>query len=163
VFEKASGRRDLNPRPLDPQSRILCLARSGGVGRGALHLRQRPDWVAAGRREPEHVGSPGWLPWLPEAGAGPPLTIDISGSIVARRRLHFPAPPRLRIAGRGPDRRRARRRRLGRGRRPIPTANDLLASTGDGWSWHSTTSGRPAICLGRAWIYREWICPARRT
>ena len=28
AFEKQSGRRDLNPRPLDPQSRTACLARS---------------------------------------------------------------------------------------------------------------------------------------
>ena len=36
--ETKSGRRDLNPRPLDPQPPTARLARSDGVGRGAPHL-----------------------------------------------------------------------------------------------------------------------------
>ncbi len=42
VIQIWSGRRDLNPRPLDPQARIWRLARSEGVGRRASHLQQRP-------------------------------------------------------------------------------------------------------------------------
>jgi hypothetical protein len=41
LFEKWLGRRDLNPRPLDPQPRTRCLARSEGVERGASHLHIR--------------------------------------------------------------------------------------------------------------------------
>jgi hypothetical protein len=34
-----SGRRDFNPRPLDPQARTPRLTRSEGVGQGASHLQ----------------------------------------------------------------------------------------------------------------------------
>ena len=65
-----SGRRDLNPRPLDPRSRMTCLAWSGGVGRGASHLQERPKGVAGSLNESTRVGSPSWLPWLPSGGRG---------------------------------------------------------------------------------------------
>jgi hypothetical protein len=57
-----SGRRDLNPRPLDPQSRTTRLTRSDGVGRGASHLRQRPEAVVGSLSESTRVGSRSWLP-----------------------------------------------------------------------------------------------------
>jgi hypothetical protein len=57
----ASGRPDMNRRPLDPQARIRRLARSEGVERGASHLQRRSDWVWIGGGESEGVGSRGWL------------------------------------------------------------------------------------------------------
>jgi hypothetical protein len=59
-----SGRRDLNPRPLDPQSRMTRLGRSEGVGRRASHLRQHPNGVAVGLGESTCVGSRFRLPFL---------------------------------------------------------------------------------------------------
>jgi hypothetical protein len=68
AFENPSGRPDLNRRPLTPNARIWCLARSERVGRRASHLHQRPGGVATSPAESEGIGSPDWLPWLPRAG-----------------------------------------------------------------------------------------------
>jgi hypothetical protein len=57
-----SGRRDLNPRPLDPQSRTARLARSEGVGWGASRLQERPEGVAGSLDGSTRVGSRFWLP-----------------------------------------------------------------------------------------------------
>ena len=87
-----SGRRDLNPRPLDPQSRITRLGRSEGVGRGAFHLRQRPEGVAGSLSKSTCIGSRSWLPWLPWAGEGPPHVnqdqrrLDVPGDRRSRHR-----------------------------------------------------------------------------
>ncbi len=62
VFEKASGRLDLNRRTPDPQARNRCLARSERVEMRATHLRQCSADVAVGRDESGHVGSLNWLP-----------------------------------------------------------------------------------------------------
>ena len=70
AFEKWSGRRDLNPRPLDPQSRMACLARSERAGRGASHLQQRPEGVAGSLSESTCIGSRSWLPIAPSGGRG---------------------------------------------------------------------------------------------
>jgi hypothetical protein len=64
VFEKSSGRPDLNRRPLDPQARIRCLARSEGVGRGASPA-DSPRGVAVSPGESEGIGSRNWLPRIP--------------------------------------------------------------------------------------------------
>jgi hypothetical protein len=53
-----SGRRDLNPRPLDPQAQKIGRSWSMEVDRGASHLRKRPGGVVAGPGESDHGGSP---------------------------------------------------------------------------------------------------------
>jgi hypothetical protein len=58
---------DLNRRPLDPQARIRRLARSEGVGQGAIHLEKPSSWVGIGSGESEGVGSRSWLPGSPHA------------------------------------------------------------------------------------------------
>jgi hypothetical protein len=63
----ASGRPDMNRRPLDPQARIRRLARSEGVGQGAIHLEKPSNWVGIGSGESEGVGSRSWLPGSPHA------------------------------------------------------------------------------------------------
>jgi len=58
TLEKWSGRRDLNPRPLDPQSLSGGRQRSREVAHLALELRRRSPDVGQRRAQSDDVGSP---------------------------------------------------------------------------------------------------------
>src|ERR1022692_2109346 len=53
---------DSNPRPLACHAETVSRSQSGRVERGASHQQQRPEAVGHSLAEPEHGGSPNWLP-----------------------------------------------------------------------------------------------------